>query len=61
MRSYNVGDVVEHAIVGDSGVVQQVKTSWKRQASGNTTQVRKYVVQWNNGPQQEVGVRTIAK
>ncbi|MFE4424397.1 hypothetical protein [Streptomyces sp. NPDC056817] len=62
MRRYNVGDTVEHGQTGDCGTVREVKTSWKRQASGNTSEVRKFVVDWDNGPQGQLcGVRTFAR
>ncbi|MFF1839959.1 hypothetical protein ACFVXE_38315 [Streptomyces sp. NPDC058231] len=61
-RSYKVGDTVEHAQVADRGTITEVKSSWKRQASGNTTRVHKYVVDWDNGPQGHLcGPRTFSK
>lgn len=62
MRRYNVGDTVEHGQTGDRGTVREVKADWKRQASGNTTAVHKFVVDWDNGPQGQLCcVRTFAK
>ncbi|MFD3455799.1 hypothetical protein ACFWVC_26925 [Streptomyces sp. NPDC058691] len=62
IHTYKAGDRVEHAQVGDSGTIREVKTSWKRQASGNTTPTHKFTVDWDNGPQGQLcGVRTFAK